>query len=573
MTGGRALQPSCAHSPHPSLHAHPRPTAPCRRGGALNGAAPATPPGSASPIAPGSAAPGGRPADAGGASNPFFATGTSGGGAGGSTLGSSGGSSPSLNALRASSSGAPAPAPTAAGGGAGSVQLQSIQPVRAAAAAAGAGGTPVASAAAAGFTVSAYSTGVASSSAQPQHLGYEVAHYQPPPGIDVIVSDELPDAGTGGTAAALAKTAIVVLRDVKAWLRLPTHANGASVRVPGLLSASTYSLTFTPSASPSGSGGVHPSLRHLPRSFFTVPVASIRRVERSNPSSSSGGSGSSSSVGTSSAASQAGLYLLDLHAKDARTLHLGFGEEATADVMAGHIKRLAFPAELRLLQAYAEPPPKVAPTAPDGSPAPPDPATDFFGGGGHVAVTASGAYPAPVPVPAPTLAPFPGWDAYVPMRELARTGVLAARHRVSGEPLWRVADINREYDYAPTYPAVLVLPARASDAMMAAVAPFRSKARVPALTWMHPVTGATMWRCSQPRVGMSNATNASDEALLGMIREASRDPRQPLLIVDCRPHANALANKAGGWGYESYMGCNLIFCGMNNIHALRDSYR
>ena len=48
---------------------------------------------------------------------------------------------------------------------------------------------------------------------------------------------------------------------------------------------------------------------------------------------------------------------------------------------------------------------------------------------------------------------------------------------------------------------------------------------------------------------------------------------QPLLIADCRPRANAMANKAGGWGYENYVGCQLEFLGMHNIHAIRDAYR
>jgi hypothetical protein len=48
-------------------------------------------------------------------------------------------------------------------------------------------------------------------------------------------------------------------------------------------------------------------------------------------------------------------------------------------------------------------------------------------------------------------------------------------------------------------------------------------------------------------------------------------PLQNLLIADCRPRANAMANKAGGWGYESYIGCQLEFLGMHNIHAIRDA--
>ena len=75
---------------------------------------------------------------------------------------------------------------------------------------------------------------------------------------------------------------------------------------------------------------------------------------------------------------------------------------------------------------------------------------------------------------------------------------------------------------------------------------------------------------------MANNANAADEGLLAAIRAAnvhSRDPSQLLLVADCRPRANAMANKAGGWGYESYAGCQLEFLGMHNIHAIRDAYR
>ena len=101
--------------------------------------------------------------------------------------------------------------------------------------------------------------------------GYEVPHSFAPPGIDAVVTDELPDAATGTPAPAL-KSAVTTLRDVKAFLRLPTHSNGASVRAGGLLSASTFALTFTPS------GPLPLALRHLPRSYMTVPVATIRRI-------------------------------------------------------------------------------------------------------------------------------------------------------------------------------------------------------------------------------------------------------------------------------------------------------
>lgn len=154
-------------------------------------------------------------------------------------------------------------------------------------------------------------------------------------------------------------------------------------------------------------------------------------------------------------------------------------------------------------------------------------------------------------------------------------GVLHVRHPRTGELLWRVCDANREYEFCPTYPSVLVFPDRIGDGLLPAIGSFRSKARVPALTWMHPVNKTTIWRCSQPRVGMGN-TCKEDEALLMAIRDANvyaRDPGAPLLIADCRPQANALANKAAGWGYENYAFAQLEFLGIHNIHAVRDAYK
>ena len=131
------------------------------------------------------------------------------------------------------------------------------------------------------------------------------------------------------------------------------------------------------------------------------------------------------------------------------------------------------------------------------------------------------------------------------MRAVQRQGVYDAVSPVTGERMLRVSDINREYQFAPTYSSVLVFPERTSDAELRSVGGFRSKARVPTFTWLHPVARTTLWRSSQPRVGLSGNTNAADERLLANIREAT-NPVTPLLIVDCRPKANAMVSTADG---------------------------
>ena len=328
----------------------------------------------------------------------------------------------------------------------------------------------------------------------------------PPPG-----ALSLDDESDGGLSI---KGAMPIFRDVEAVLHSPLGGAG----VQGALSATTYALVFKPHPP------LSPAFRHLPPSYWCLPFATIRKVDKVAPAK----------------AGAAGAPLLELQTKDVRTLILGFRDEATSEKMLGHIKMVAFPTKSEFLQAFAE-----------GASAKPTP-------------------PGTLPVA------FPGWDVYNPYREFERLGVLTLTTPAGTRPLFRVTEVNREYEYAPTYPAVLVVPDRVTDAALAVISPFRSKARIPALTWVHPVHKSTLWRCSQPKVGLNNNTCAPDEAFLAFIREAnvySRDPTAPLLVADCRPRANALANKAGGWGYEVYAGTTLEFVGMHNIHALRDSYK
>jgi hypothetical protein len=76
--------------------------------------------------------------------------------------------------------------------------------------------------------------------------------------------------------------------------------------------------------------------------------------------------------------------------------------------------------------------------------------------------------------PAPT-----GWSVYNPRAEFTRQGV-GSRTRA-----WRFTDVNKEYAFSPTYPAKLVVPSRIGDAMLQYAAKYRSKARIPALTYLH----------------------------------------------------------------------------------------
>jgi hypothetical protein len=76
---------------------------------------------------------------------------------------------------------------------------------------------------------------------------------------------------------------------------------------------------------------------------------------------------------------------------------------------------------------------------------------------------------------------------------------------------------------------------------------------------------------------MGGNTCREDEAMIATIRESNlfshAGSGAQLLLADCRPKVNAMANKAGGGGYEVYHGTQLQFLNIANIHAVRDAHR
>ncbi|NXD69443.1 MTM1 protein, partial [Eolophus roseicapillus] len=160
-----------------------------------------------------------------------------------------------------------------------------------------------------------------------------------------------------------------------------------------------------------------------------------------------------------------------------------------------------------------------------------------------------------------------GWMVYRPMSEYRRQGLPNDR--------WRVSFINEHYGLCDTYPSLLVVPYNATDDDLKKVAAFRSRNRIPVLSWIHPETQAVIMRCSQPLVGMSGKRNKDDERYLDIIREANGQISK-LTIYDARPNVNAVANKATGGGYESedaYPNAELFFLDIHNIHVMRESLK
>ncbi|GKZ00859.1 hypothetical protein MPSEU_001037600 [Mayamaea pseudoterrestris] len=191
------------------------------------------------------------------------------------------------------------------------------------------------------------------------------------------------------------------------------------------------------------------------------------------------------------------------------------------------------------------------------------------------------------------------------------------RQLAPGKHPWMVyPTLNHQYQLCASYPGMLLAgPAslnpetnlQARNLLMQCAA-FRSEHRLPVLTWSSGIDGASLWRASQPKVGFQGNRSPADELLLKHVLEAAASANalqhapgsipllnvaqmqaltgnnitldagsgQPCLkIMDLRPKSAAMANRTGGYGYESvsnYPGATIQFCGIDNIHKVRDAY-
>jgi hypothetical protein len=123
-----------------------------------------------------------------------------------------------------------------------------------------------------------------------------------------------------------------------------------------------------------------------------------------------------------------------------------------------------------------------------------------------------------------------GWALYDPMREWRRMG-LGDEKRQSN---WRISNINKDYQFSPTYPAVLAVPANISDNTLNYAGRYRSRARIPVLTYLHPVNDCTITRSSQPLVGVRGNRSIQDEKLVAAIFNTTRAER-PLSAYNSPP--------------------------------------
>lgn len=166
-----------------------------------------------------------------------------------------------------------------------------------------------------------------------------------------------------------------------------------------------------------------------------------------------------------------------------------------------------------------------------------------------------------------------GWKIFDPKKEFERQGLLGKDSK------WRLWSDN--YELVPTYPSAFILPAALNDAEIVEAANFRSRRRLPALTWRSSVTGACLCRSSQPNAGLFGKTNLCDKLLHNLYRirgdgynDTERVNPTTYYIIDCRSKVAANANAVMGKGIENFnslVQTQVFYCGIGNIHVMRSS--
>ena len=104
--------------------------------------------------------------------------------------------------------------------------------------------------------------------------------------------------------------------------------------------------------------------------------------------------------------------------------------------------------------------------------------------------------------------------------------------------------------------------------------------RLPVLSFYDSQSGASIWRCSQPKSELFKKKSHDKDLLVSIGKCNAQYAGQPktVVIFDARPQINARANMLKGGGYETcdsknYTNCQIKFCRIPNIHEVRSSTR
>ncbi|KAH0788801.1 myotubularin-related protein 8 [Histomonas meleagridis] len=126
-------------------------------------------------------------------------------------------------------------------------------------------------------------------------------------------------------------------------------------------------------------------------------------------------------------------------------------------------------------------------------------------------------------------------------------------------------------DFSPTYPEYMLIPKSIKKETIVTCSQYRSRERIPILTYIYPENKCPLLRSSQPLSGFLKQASKADQEYISALIDGRK-----LAILDCRPKINAVANQFTGGGYESeenYDNSTFEFLGIPNIHKVRGIYQ
>ncbi|CCE64795.1 hypothetical protein TPHA_0I02940 [Tetrapisispora phaffii CBS 4417] len=182
---------------------------------------------------------------------------------------------------------------------------------------------------------------------------------------------------------------------------------------------------------------------------------------------------------------------------------------------------------------------------------------------------------------------YNSWDIYDEVSEFSRQGL----DLESESCPWRISSINCDYDFSKTYPDKIIVPRNVSDSTLKYASKYRSKERIPVLSYFYKKNKCSIIRAAQPLPGLTKQRSIQDETLVLSSFNCSHlntsdqknDPINAAnkythsdrnIIVDARPVANAFGQTALGGGTENMDNynykntCQRMFLGIDNIHVM-----
>jgi hypothetical protein len=139
-----------------------------------------------------------------------------------------------------------------------------------------------------------------------------------------------------------------------------------------------------------------------------------------------------------------------------------------------------------------------------------------------------------------------------------------------------------------TYPDYLLVPQAIKRNQIQSVSEFRSKERIPALSYHWSSKRSNLWRGSQCKPGISNARNNADEFMVALMHNTSnyknieemltsheRGKIKDVHLYDARDKLAAFGNMLSGKGSENasfYKNCEISFNNIPNMHTIQSSF-